>query len=188
MPSHPHCVVEKGAPKCSKCTQAVQGCYWEGVSRRGVHKADVLKRGGRKVEEATRVLPARTTAAKETLRPKPGTRIVRYFFEGSDELCSDSNSTGEGHRAYWKRRGAFEAVRKKGEGIEGEGKGESEGGSRGRGLRGDGRGSGDASSTHRGEIGSEASRSGDAFGRDRGIGGINGGVGLYCFCFCVDFL
>src|ERR1700679_2861907 len=130
MPSHPRCVVEKGAPKCSKCTQAVQGCYWEGGSRRGVHKADMPKRGGQKVEEATRVLPARATAAKETSRPKPGTRFVRYISKGLTNRFSNSNSGGEGYRAYVERRRAFEAVRGQDEGVEREGKGEGEGDSR----------------------------------------------------------
>lgn len=33
--SQPCCVVNKGAPKCKKCTNEVQGCYWD-CSRQGL--------------------------------------------------------------------------------------------------------------------------------------------------------
>lgn len=55
--SQPKCVVEEGWAKCAKCTRESQGCYWSGMSRRGVRKGS---KGG-----AVRV--------KTSGVPKPGT-------------------------------------------------------------------------------------------------------------------
>ena len=61
--THPKYVIDNGAAKCRKCTQTTQGCYWEGVSRRGMWK--VKRKGGKVVE-----------VAKEASRPKPGMLLI----------------------------------------------------------------------------------------------------------------
>ena len=42
--------MEKGAPKCKKCAQDAQGCYWKGISRKGVWKGGVSKKLAPKCE------------------------------------------------------------------------------------------------------------------------------------------